>query len=104
MCIHHFSFPGPDESLASAKVLNFDSAIASSKMPGKKREKSRGKQQGEQRTGTGLENEHKGDLPGNKLSDADRMLDTVYGDHVHQNAGQHLNGGVEDDQKWQDYW
>ena len=29
-----------------------------------------------------------GDLPGATISDADRLLDTVYGDHVHQNPGQ----------------
>ena len=32
------------------------------------------------------------------------MLDKVYGDHVHQNPGQHLSDGVPDDHKWQDYW
>jgi hypothetical protein len=28
----------------------------------------------------------------------------VYGDHVHQNPGNHLNGGVPANAKWQDYW
>jgi hypothetical protein len=32
----------------------------------------------------GQEDEPSGDLPGATLSDADRMMDTVYGDHVHQ--------------------
>jgi hypothetical protein len=45
-----------------------------------------------------------GDLPGAIVSDADRMLvDKVYGDHVHQNPGTHLNGGIEDDAMWQRY-
>jgi hypothetical protein len=38
------------------------------------------------------------------LSVADIFLDTVYGDHVHQNPGSHSNGSVPDDAKWQDYW
>jgi hypothetical protein len=44
-----------------------------------------------------------GDLPGAIISEADRMLDKVYGDHVHQNPGTHLNGGIEDDAMWQGY-
>jgi hypothetical protein len=31
--------------------------------------------------------EQEGDVPGATLSDADRMLHTVYGDYVHQNPG-----------------
>jgi hypothetical protein len=45
-----------------------------------------------------------GDLPGAALSGADRMMDDVYGDHVHQNPGAHLDGGITDDLMWQDYW
>ena len=45
-----------------------------------------------------------GDLPGVELSDADRMMDKVYGDHVHQNPGTHLRGDIPDDEMWQDYW
>ena len=30
------------------------------------------------------------------------MMDGVYGDHVHQNDGTHLSGGIEDDKIWQD--
>jgi hypothetical protein len=48
--------------------------------------------------------EQEGDLEGAILSEADRMLHKVYGDYVHQNSGQQLNGGVEDDRLWQDYW
>jgi hypothetical protein len=44
-----------------------------------------------------------GDLPGAIVSDADRMLDKVYGDHVHENPGTYLNGGIEDDAMWQRY-
>jgi hypothetical protein len=33
------------------------------------------------------------------------MLYAVYGDtFTHQNPGQHISEGVNDDQKWQDYW
>ena len=45
-----------------------------------------------------------GDLPDIELSDADRMMDKVYGDHVHQNPGTHLSGDIPDDEMWQDYW
>ena len=38
-----------------------------------------------------------GDLPGVILSEADRRTDIVYRD-------QHMNDGVSDDAKWQDYW
>jgi hypothetical protein len=48
--------------------------------------------------------EQEGDLPGTTLSDADRMLHMLYGYYVHQNPGQHLKGGVNHNQKWQDYW
>ena len=34
----------------------------------------------------------------------DRLLDKVYGDHIHQNPGTHLDGGVADDFLWQSYW
>jgi hypothetical protein len=43
--------------------------------------------------------EQEGDLPGATLSDAHRMLHTIYRDYVHQNPGQHLNRGVNDNQK-----
>ena len=44
------------------------------------------------------------DLPGYILTPADRLLDTVYGDHVHANDGCHLDGGVADDGMWQARW
>jgi hypothetical protein len=46
-----------------------------------------------------------GDLPPGVIitDEADRMMDKVYGDHVHQNPGTHLDGGIADDAKWQDY-
>jgi hypothetical protein len=37
-------------------------------------------------TTTGIEI---GDLPDYTMSEADRMMDDVYGDHVHQNLGKH---------------
>jgi hypothetical protein len=45
-----------------------------------------------------------GDLPDYIMSEADKMMDGAYGDHVHQNPGKHLNGGIADDPVWQDYW
>jgi hypothetical protein len=36
--------------------------------------------------------------------EADLLLDRVYGDHVHQNPGTHLDGGITNDVMWQDYW
>ena len=42
------------------------------------------------------------DLPGATISPANRRLDTVYGDHIHDNPGEHLDGGIEDDGFWQD--
>ena len=45
-----------------------------------------------------------GDLEDAQLSDADRKLDAVYGDHVHQNPGQHLHAGIAEDEEWQGYW
>jgi hypothetical protein len=44
------------------------------------------------------------DLPGYSITDADRKLDEVYGDHVHDNDGTHLSGGINDDRLWQRYW
>ena len=52
----------------------------------------------------GMEERTIGDLPGAILSDADRLMDKVYGDHVHQNDGTHLDGGITDDTVWQTYW
>ena len=40
------------------------------------------------------------DLTGYYLTPADRRLDEAYGDHVHDNAGLHLDGGVADDADW----
>ena len=41
------------------------------------------------------------DLPDFVFTDIDRKMDAVYGDHVHQNDGTHLNGGIADDAEWQ---
>ena len=58
------------------------------------------------RTPVGEEEEERnvGDLPGATIAAADRLLDTVYGDYVHQNSDQHLDGGIADDALWQNYW
>ncbi len=42
------------------------------------------------------EDREKGDTPGSPIS-----MDEVYGDHIHQNPGTHLNGGITDDALWQ---
>jgi hypothetical protein len=44
------------------------------------------------------------DLPGYQPTPADLLLDTVYGDHVHDNDGTHLNGGIANDAFWQCRW
>jgi hypothetical protein len=31
-------------------------------------------------------------------------MDKVYGDHIHQNLGHHLDGDVSDDTEWQNHW
>jgi hypothetical protein len=45
-----------------------------------------------------------GNVPGSSLSDADQKMDKVYGDHVHQNPGTHLSGGIANDAPWQERW
>ena len=44
------------------------------------------------------------DLEEYELTEADALLDSVYGDHAHSNDGRHLNGGIEDDTRWQARW
>ena len=44
------------------------------------------------------------DLPGYTVTAADRLLDAALGDHVHDNAGIHLDGGVATDALWQRRW
>ena len=39
-----------------------------------------------------------------QLSQADAALDLVYGDHIHQNDGSQLDGGIIDDLVWQNYY
>jgi hypothetical protein len=51
----------------------------------------------------GEKDEPSDDLPGTTLSDADRMMDTVFGDHVNQNDGTRLDNGIVDDATWKDY-
>ncbi len=45
-----------------------------------------------------------GDLPGATILDADRILEKVYGDYVHQNSGAHLDGGITNNAMWQGFW
>jgi hypothetical protein len=45
-----------------------------------------------------------GDVPRSSLSDADQKMDKVYGDHVHQNPGTHLSGGIANNAPWQERW
>ena len=43
-------------------------------------------------------------MPKYEPTPADKKLDMVYGDHVHQNNGSHLSGGVDDNAAWQACW
>jgi hypothetical protein len=51
-----------------------------------------------------LTTEEGADLDGYQLTPADKLLDSVLGDHVHANDGRHLTGGVTDDRRWQSRW
>ena len=31
-------------------------------------------------------------------------FDELYGDHIHQNSGSHIHGGIVDDSVWQCRW
>ena len=42
-----------------------------------------------------------GDLPGEPISEVDKMMYEIYGDKVYQNNGTHLDGGIQDDEAWQ---
>jgi hypothetical protein len=44
------------------------------------------------------------DLPGYTLTEVDKIFDEVFGDHIHQKPGLHLDGGITDDATWQSYW
>jgi hypothetical protein len=44
------------------------------------------------------------DLTDYVLTEADRLLNSVFGDHVHDNDGNQLDGGIEDDKLFQKYW
>jgi hypothetical protein len=46
----------------------------------------------------------KGDLPGYKVTEADRKLMDVYGYYIHQNGRLHLDGDIQDDAAWQARW
>ena len=46
------------------------------------------------------------DRDGYVETEADRLLNTIYGDHAHENDGCHLDGGIgpSEDAKWMRYW
>jgi hypothetical protein len=44
------------------------------------------------------------DLADYIVTEVDRRLDRVYGDHAHSNADTHLSGGIERDKLWQARW
>ena len=44
------------------------------------------------------------DLPGYIMSEADKKLSAIYGDHPHDNDGTHMDGGFADDALWQRLW
>jgi hypothetical protein len=47
---------------------------------------------------------NKGNFPDYTITDADRKLDEVYGNHIYQKLGEYLDGGVANDLMWEDYW
>lgn len=115
--ISNTSTSAPDESPTPVEVLTHDTdSVATTTTSPVSREQSTASageasgtttSAGEESVGTGqdgVEERRAGDLPGAVLSDADRLFDEVYGDHVHQNPGTHLHGGISDDAVWQAYW
>ena len=44
------------------------------------------------------------DLPSYILTETDKLLDSVYGDHPHQNDGSQLDGGVASNNFWYKHW
>jgi hypothetical protein len=48
--------------------------------------------------------EHQADLADYVVTEADRRLNRVYGEHPHSNVGKHLSGGIERDALWQARW
>ena len=48
--------------------------------------------------------EYEGDLPGVMITAVDLKFRKVYGDHIHQNDGSHLDGGIEGDLIWQQWF
>jgi hypothetical protein len=87
----------PDSEAVSASET-------SSKGTPEPEEEGREEQEIEEEEAEAEESKQNGDLPDYILTDADRMMDGVYGDHIHQNDGSHLTGGVSDDIDWQGYW
>ena len=45
-----------------------------------------------------------GNLPGESLADADDNILGVYQDLLHHNTEMHMDGGIEEDIKWQERW
>ena len=50
---------------------------------------------------SGVQPDEGADLPDYTPTEADRRLDAVLGDHIHDNDGSHLDGGIPDDALWQ---
>ena len=50
---------------------------------------------------SGVEIDEGADLPDYVPTEADWRLDEVLGDHIHDNDGSHLDGGISDDALWQ---
>ena len=104
--------PEDDDLSVLAKVLNFEALHKNSKTQTKDEKDDNDAQTKEAESAGSREKEkdkegkamESGDLPDAIISEADGMMDKVYGDHVHQNSGQHLKDGVSDDAEWQDYW
>ena len=53
---------------------------------------------------SGWEPDEGSDLSDYTITKADTLLDEIYGDHIHDNDGTHLNGGIANDSTWQSWW
>jgi hypothetical protein len=92
--------PTPEEKEQKNKTTT-DKSTMDTKMISAEDEESRESSEESKEDHKRLE---KSDLHNAVISDADLLMDKVYGDHVHQNPGQHLHGSIEDDACWQNQW
>ena len=51
-----------------------------------------------------IQTDSNANFQGYEPTNANRLLDDVLGDHVHNNNGTHIKGGIQDDKRWQVRW